>query len=154
MSKTVVKPKLSPTDLREMEKSDNKGVAVHRYSSFYYQFDIVEREKSFEIGKVSILKEHLEPMKLTERYTQQNKHEPMGKLVSLLFNLESFKGAEEWRVKEPFRPLLPVAKELAEELKIHNFSYFSLLQEGLGSIQQTATFNKEKGRDRSIGFSM
>ena len=154
MSKTVITPRLNAADLREMEKSDNKGVAVHRYSSFYYQFDIVEREKSFEIGKVSILKDHLEPLKLTERYTQQNKHEPMGKLVSLLLNLETLKETDQSRLKEQYHPLLPAAKALVEEFKIQSSSYFSLLNEGLGSIKQTATFNKEKSRDNSMGMSM
>ncbi|MDU8351454.1 hypothetical protein RYA05_06085 [Pseudomonas syringae pv. actinidiae] len=154
MSKTVITPRLNAADLREMEKSDNKGVAVHRYSSFYYQFDIVEREKSFEIGKVSILKDHLEPLKLTERYTQQNKHEPIGKLVSLLLNLETLKETDQSRIKEQYHPLLPVAKALVEEFKIQSSSYFSLLNEGLGSIKQTATFNKEKSRDNSMGMSM
>ena len=154
MSKTVIRPRLNAADLREMEKSDNKGVAVHRYSSFYYQFDIVEREKSFEIGNVSIPKSSLEPFQLTTKYTQQNKYEPVGKLVSFLQSLETLNETDISRLKEQYHPALPVAKALVQEFKIQSSSYFSLLNESLGSIQQVSTFRRDRERESAMSLSM
>jgi hypothetical protein len=149
MSKTIIKSQFKPADLKAMESTDNKPCAIHRYTSFYFAFEILEREKSFEIGRTSIPKADIEFLSLTERYTQQNKYEPLGKLLSFLAKLETLQGVNPEHIKEHARPLIPLANSLCEELKINNSSYHSLLNEGLGSIHQTNGFDLNKPRSMS-----
>jgi hypothetical protein len=152
MSKTVIKSPFKPTELQAMEKTDNKPVTIHRYSSFYFAFEILEREKSFEIGKTSIPKEDIDFFSPTNRYTQQNKSESMGKLVSFLNSMEMLQSIDPINLKEQAKPLIPLVTSLCDELKISNTSYHSLLKEGLGSIHETSRLDLKQQRDTGMSL--
>lgn len=124
-------------------KTDDKAVSLHRYSSFYFVFDILERQKSFQIGPIVVQKNLLEKFLPEER--KKFDSEDMGKLVTFLKKINEINATPMEKLSEFGKSLKPVADQLAQFMKVTTYSYQSLLEEGLLSIRKTHDFDK-KGR--------
>lgn len=125
----------------ERNKTDDKAVSLHRYSSFYFVFDILEREKSFQIGPVVIPKEVVDIFKPETIRPYEN--ESLAKFVTLLKKINDVNEMKEENLSEAGKLVQAVTKPLGEFMKINNVSYQSLLVEGLGSIHKTHDFDRK-----------
>ena len=121
--------------------SDDKAVSLYRYSSFYFVFDILEKEKSFQIGPVSIPKDIVNSFK--PETIRKYDNEGLAKFVMLLKNITFMNDYKEENLSEKGRLLKPHIVKLGEFMKVKDHSYQSLLIEGLGSIKKTHDFDRK-----------
>lgn len=125
-------------------KSEDKAVSLHRYSSFYFVFDILEREKSFQIGPVMIPKDILDNIKPDA--TRKYENDGIAKLSSLLQRLDLLNTTPTESLSPLGEKLKPIGVELASFMKVQDHSYQSLLSEGIGSIRKSHDFDKSGHR--------
>lgn len=119
-------------------QDENNAKAIHTVRSFYFAFDILERDKSFEIAGTSINKADID--RFGVRKGMDHHSDGINRLCTFLSSAFEISQMPDESLQAWAVPAKAAATLICNEMKVGNFSYQALLTEALSSLKQTHSF--------------